>query len=160
MGEQQKPDKRIVSKSEYAATMGKKIALSSYGVTHLFFCILFTLIAGILWISILLWSGRDDVDGMIVWGVICTLLAIATFKYGTRAIKTSQNTDAGIPFTHANTSALPVTQSLVRASQEPLQAQKAVLLRAAAETSEKQEELLRASIEESSPPCEGEEMAS
>lgn len=51
-----------------------------------------------------------------------------------------------VPLTRANTAGLPAPDSLVRASQEPLQAQQKILLRPALETTERQEEeLLRAS---------------
>ena len=50
------------------------------------------------------------------------------------------------PFMNAHAAKLPASDSLVRASEEPLQAQQSILLRAAIETTEKQEdELLRAS---------------
>ena len=60
--------------------------------------------------------------------------------------ESAENMDIGIPFTRANTTDMPASESLVRASQEPLQAQEMILLRAAMETTEGQEEqLLRAS---------------
>ncbi|MCW3096731.1 MAG: hypothetical protein JWL77_2349 [Chthonomonadaceae bacterium] len=55
--------------------------------------------------------------------------------------------DAGIPFTRANTADLPPADSLVRASDEPVQQQKSVLLRAAIPGPKtRPEELVRATL--------------
>ena len=56
-----------------------------------------------------------------------------------------------VPLTRANAAHLPAPESLVRASQEPAQAQKDVLLRAATQTQDtRKEQLLRASAGEQS----------
>lgn len=57
------------------------------------------------------------------------------------------------PPAHTNNAALPLRRTLVRASSEPMQAQKAVLLRAAEEGQEKHEEqLVRAFLGEQEQP--------
>ncbi len=65
--------------------------------------------------------------------------------FGCDLLKKATCLDPGVPFTRANTADLPAPESLVRASEEPMQVQEAVLLRATMEGQERHEEqLLRA----------------
>jgi hypothetical protein len=62
-------------------------------------------------------------------------------------VKEGKEIDIGVPFTRANTADLPPADSLVRASDEPLQEQNSVLLRAATHGPEtRPEELVRATV--------------
>lgn len=67
------------------------------------------------------------------------------FCYAKTSMKKAIRKENIVPLTRANTSDLPAPDTLVRASQEPLQAQGSVLLRAAVQTQDGHEEqLLRA----------------
>ena len=60
-------------------------------------------------------------------------------------MRNAREMNLGVPLTRANIAALPAPDSLVRASEEPVEAQGAVLMRAAAgETQEDEGQLLRA----------------
>ncbi len=95
-----------------------------------------------------LWISRPtDIPtaaGMIVLPFI-GLLAAGNVWLIFAMMKTAKKIDMGVPVTRVNAADLPAPDSLVRASQEPLQAQEGVLLRAATQTQDRHEEqLLRA----------------
>ena len=146
----QEPGRRIVSKGEYAAVMGKKAALTSYGCVVLLLGLLCALVTCTGSISLLagmvaLHAGASGMFMLLIGAVMFVGFSFALLTYGIRALDEARQTDAGIPLNRTNTGDLSAPESLVRAAQEPLQAQEAILLRAVAETSEKQEaELLRA----------------
>lgn len=148
MNQLQKTDKRIVSKSKYVADLSTKVTVASFG-TVIFFvgfmCLLLTCGLGILMLLHLSWA----VLYLFLFAIgILGSGSVALLYLGAKIIKEAKETEVGIPLTRANTRDLSAPESLVRASQEPVQAQKSILLRAAMETTEKQEaELLRASGE-------------
>ena len=83
--------------------------------------------------------------GVLVFGGISGGISGLSCWLALVAVKKSKE-NIVVPLTRANTAGLPAPDSLVRASQEPLQAQQKILLRPALETTERQEEeLLRAS---------------
>lgn len=68
------------------------------------------------------------------------------WKWGEESLKHFAEPQNMLPFTRANTAALPAPDSLVRASEQPQQAQESVLLRAVAQGVETpSEQLVRAS---------------
>lgn len=158
-----KPRKRIVSKGAYAAAMGQKAALGAGTLILFLLTTLLFLIALIAFFAgVSAWAGDWPVwDGpfgvatvtpvlkMKCWAVSLVCIAAgAGIKWATEAglKKTAQSIDV-LLLTRANTAALPAPDSLVRASSEPVQAQEAVLLRAAAQGQETPaEELVRASV--------------
>jgi hypothetical protein len=132
--------KHLVSKGEYVANVGKKAALSSSGASLYFL--------GLLGLTMLLTffvlgDARDwEVPLVMVFMSGLALVSLGTAYVGRRTLRKAVKLDAGIPFTHANTADLPAPESLVRASEEPMQEQQAVLLRAATQTQERHEEQL------------------
>ena len=145
----QEPGKRIVSKGEYFVNIGKRTTLSTFALGFLLaggFMALLTLL-------LILELRRPDIDSQTLLdkGWLCTwtppigVASLLLLYLGVRALKEIKKVETGIPLTRANTANLPAPDSLVRPSQKPLQAQETVLLRAATETIQTQEELLRAS---------------
>ena len=146
-----KTGKRIVSKGEYAASVGWKSSLSAFGVGVMGVGIVGIVIAGFLTIDALGAAIKDHIsddiniaaaDLLIIGGVSALI-----FWAGRKTVRKAKQIDAGTLLTRANTANLPAPDSLVRASAEPLQAQQAVLLRAAAQGNETPpEQLVRASV--------------
>ncbi len=157
-----KTGKRIVSKGEYvrAKGIGLSLRVSSRGFMALAICcacfaaVMFSCFAcSIVVFFMMLFSGRN------AWSMPLTALyfLLASGLSGAVGIgfarlcwasrSRAERIENIVLFTHANTADLPAPDSLVRASSEPLQAQEAVLLRAATEGQERHEdELLRASV--------------
>ena len=145
----QEPGKRIVSKGEYVAA--KTYAFTLSGAT-----ILCGLAIALLLLALPICWGIDTHESDILVSLflcasftcvfclpILLLIGIWLLRGSRKSWKTVRTMQ---PINYANTAELPAADSLVRASQEPLQAQQTVLLRAARETTEGQEdELLRAS---------------
>lgn len=71
---------------------------------------------------------------LLVLTLLATVYVLA--RWGRNMVRRGIKIDPGVPLTRANTAALPARQTLVRASDEPEQAQKAVLLRAATQEQE------------------------
>ena len=96
--------------------------------------------------------GTDQVSeliGMLIFNsfilVLFGGLAYEMSMFGYDLLRKATRLDPGVPFTSANTADLPAPESLVRASEELMQAQEAVLLRAAMEGPETPpEQLVRA----------------
>ncbi len=89
------------------------------------------------------------VVSVMLLSAILIVFPLMLIHFGVTAIKQSNQMNIGTPHTHANTADLPAPDTLVRASQEPMQTQEDVLLRASVETPEQHEEqLLRASGEQ------------
>jgi hypothetical protein len=151
MNQPSKAGKRIVSKGEYVANRGKKMALTLFGAA--------IVIIGLAGAAVLFAPGVPVLGlerspdtltllfGVGILGIGC-VGSLALLYYGGKAVKDAVEMDAGVPLTRANTSDLRPSDSLVRASEEPAQNQAAILLRAATHGQETpQEEMVRASIE-------------
>ena len=136
------PNKRLVSKRDYVSTMTKKVLLGTAG--------LFSIMIGLLLfasICRLLAHGRIDNRIALLAIAFCAWSSITGY-FGMRLLQAAEKVEPGVPLTQANTADLSAPESLVRASQEPVHAQEAVLLRAAVEGQEQHEEqLLRAAAE-------------
>lgn len=146
----QEPGKRIVSKGEYVGKCIERSAETLVGSVFLliaFFSIVVAVCVGsyLLFILILMNDSPNNLFAWVFGMGMASILGYGSYVIGSRAIKRADHIEPGLPFTRANTTNLPAPDSLVRASQEPQQVQQSVLLRAARETKEKQEELLRAS---------------
>ena len=145
----QKPGRRIVSKGKYAAALGNKAALSSFGVSLTLIGIMgllcVCLITGVL-------LAHLAVDTFLLLGVFIGVVGSgsSTLVYiGVHSIKEARQIDPGLPLTRANTAHLPAPDSLVRASQEPPREQQAVLVRPAPPTQHTpREQLVRSSASE------------
>ncbi len=143
-----KTGKRIVSKREYAKAQGIKGGLNLGRFGLLLFSILWSLLAG-LYLLRLVTGMWWDVSPFLIWVACLTCggasyLCYLTMKAVDRRIQGFEKVQ---PLTRANAADLPAPDSLVRASSEPMQAQEAVLLRAAAEEQERHEEQLVRAVE-------------
>jgi hypothetical protein len=138
----EKPQKRLVSKRQYVAVLGKTVSLYSAGM--IFFC------GGLILLLPLF------IDAMVAWGnypvgiralrfasgagVIALLLLLG--KYTLIKATTIESVEL---LTHQNSHLLPPEETLVRASDAPPSQQQTELLRAAQYGKETPaEELLRA----------------
>ena len=137
MKQAQEPGKRIVSKGAYASHVSRKATLSSFGIT---LCTLggTGLIITCL-ITLLIIVKAFSLQGIILI-IGCNLIvgscSAALVRYGLKAVREARDIAPVVPLTRANTADLPALDSLVRASHEPAEAQKTVLLRAASQVSE------------------------
>lgn len=158
---EQEPTKRMVSKHEYVAMITEKVLYACvYFVLMLVTFLCMTAVVGcfilIVYISAPLlglwvpWRLLHIGETAQIIALICLIIALcyAASRANAEAEWAQARAEKPImtrPTTHANSSDLPTSDSLVRASVEPLQAQKTILLRAAMETTDKQgEQLLRA----------------
>lgn len=140
------PGKRIVSKGRYAIQITQKAVWSALGV--ILFMVSFILLLGACLLVPKAFSANNPLLGVII-GIVMLGAALHIYLSSLDTIKKVKSVATGIPLTRANIADLPLPDSLVRASQEPLQAQKTILLRAASEKPEThEEELLRASAGE------------
>ncbi len=153
-----KSGKRIVSRSEYARVQAKRAGqgiLGAYIVLLSGMCGTVALVSSVYAVgtavSAMFKPDELALEKVWLWVLFAVVSGAGTLKlmhmgYG-RIHKAAENDVA--PLTRANTADLPAPTSLVRASQEPTQAQEGILLRAAMEGQEKREEqLLRASAGE------------
>lgn len=133
--QENRPKKRVVSKKAYAKNMGRKASTASAGI--MLFVI--SLVAGLMSIGILIETTSDVLAHRfhlwlsLLMFVITSVLgsgAIFLIRLGRRTVKEAKEIDTGVPLTLGNIGNLPVRESLVRASDTPVQEQKAVLLRA------------------------------
>lgn len=164
MNQQQVPHKWIVSRGEYIA-----LKLSAAGLSGLAW--LCAICLGLLFLSIPYARYWDDQDfaafvksgggsyanydplftASAYVAVACFILPVPLLCIGfflwKQARKSWKFLDEIQPVTHVETVHLPALQSLVRASQEPLQVQETILLRPAIETyAQHDEQLLRAAV--------------
>ena len=140
----------LVSRGEYAVRTGEKVTLSALGAvlcTLAYIGIASTVITTLLCTALFFSGGIEGLDALRDAGIIL-VMGVSSFlmlKFSRGSFNKSHSIDAGIPLTQAEMNDLPPPDTLVRASQEPMQLQQATLLRAATETSEAHEEqLLRA----------------
>lgn len=126
--DKQKSGRRIVSREEYLRAMGKKIVLSTYGVGIVLIGLL-TLIATGWLIS---WASGGVLDGLLLFLVIILGLgSVLLLLIGKAWLREATQIDAGILLTRTNAVDLPAEETLVRASTQPVEKHRTVLLRAA-----------------------------
>jgi hypothetical protein len=140
--------KRIVSKGEYARKQGRRLWLGLKSCAALL-CLPALLVVG--YFQQPASSGCIQVDPRngIGYRVFIALFFVPASIFAAKQIfRDFQQIDPGVPLTRANTADLPAPDSLVRASEEPMQEQQAVLLRAAAQRHETSpEQLVRPTAE-------------
>ena len=153
----QKPGKRIVSKAEYATRIIKKrgLHLGSFSLLLFsltgFFVMMCCIVLGCMFVADYTRGWKNIVAGLSAFLLAFAIgeLSLALWRATNRGIVAAGLIVPCVPLTRANARHLPVPDSLVRASQEPLQVQQSVLLRAAMETTEgPEEQWLRASAGE------------
>jgi len=128
MDQPPKNKKRIVSKGQYVQAQGKRIGIGSAGVGLLFLSALFALFA---FLSIGFAIVTSKVLYGIFVGVVCAAASFQLGSWGLASLRHANTIDPGVPLTRQVADTLPAEESLVRASEEPVQEQQAVLLRAA-----------------------------
>lgn len=146
MKQEQQTGKRIVSKGTYVANIVDKFCVYAGGALGILLCLLCLGCVGLLFYEL-----REISTSELPLFVILVLLMSGgtwfVFPRAKKIIQAANEMDVGVPLTCANTADLPALDSLVRASSEPLQAQEAVLLRAAEQEQETPpEQLVRASM--------------
>ena len=144
-----KTSKRFVSKGEYVKIQGKRMGTGLLALCLMLLTIACGVAALLCIIQVAVLShnpGREWVTILSLWGILpFSLTALVFSRMSSETLERAVSTDAGVPLTRANTADLPAPDSLVRASQVPMQAQEAVLLRAAAQESQTpSEQLVRA----------------
>jgi hypothetical protein len=145
MNQPPKSGKRIVSKGKYLVNTGKKATLSSFGAVVFLLGIVSAVIICFKVVPVF-WSSPNAITGLLLV-LILGGGSSALIYLGRKAVKEGKELDTGVPFTRANTADLPPADSLVRASDEPVQEQKTILLRAATHGQEtRPEELVRAAV--------------
>ena len=151
---EQKPDKRIVSKSEFTEYLATRAALRT--IAGLFSNLGMPIAAAVLVLVLLLMFNvlaviyQNSIIAFFVIGIFVLAIVLPGFFLASQIIKSmlakSDQMDIDMADLIIIDSNLPAPDILLRASQEPLQAQKNALLRAAVEMPESHEkELLRAS---------------
>jgi len=129
--------KRIVSKGQYVKTQGQRVGITSAGCGLLFLAALCS--GATLYLIVFAifgwWEGA-------IFGFVAGVAALWCGKWGFDSIRYAETIDPGIPLTRKVADTLPVEESLVRASEEPIQEQQAILLRAAVDDQETHSEQL------------------
>lgn len=158
MKQEQQTGKRIVSKREYAAVQAKRWSVRIGGAVIFLIALLLATFGVVPLLLILVRIGNTPAlpnhnrQHLALAGLSFLILTLfgTVFKlgqWGRNMARQGASIDPGIPLTRHNTADLPAPDSLVRASSKPVQAQEAVLLRAAAQEVETPaEELVRASV--------------
>jgi hypothetical protein len=140
------PGKRIVNKGRYVANTMNKAVLTALGAAIVVMGVVGMAFTCFLMIPMLWGIGVSDVSLLPI--LIFAGGSSALLFIGMEAIKSGKAMDVGVPLTRATTAHLPAANSLVRASQEPVQDQGAILLRATIQTQDTlPEEMLRAASE-------------
>ena len=139
MKKAKKTGRRIVSKGEYIANIGRKGLASSVGAGLLLISLICMLLVGLfVWVIVNTTAhGRLDAGLVVIMILFFGILisgAVYIFWLGKRELMTTMQIDVGVPLTRANTADLPAPDFLVRASEKPSEEQASILLRAAAET--------------------------
>ena len=135
------PVKKIVSKREYAQIQSVRVGRMLWGMSLVVAgvaCAVFTLCLCVLVFASL--ADGDSYRGLGAFILICAavLTGVLTYgfgKMGAAKIEEAEKLNYAVPLTKANAPYLPMQESLVRASAEPLVAAETVLLRAAADNS-------------------------
>ena len=143
--------RRIVSKREYAAVQAKRGGLTAaaliLGIIYVVY--VYAAVKYCIWLGLSLALGgtvTGIVPGYFV-ALVLMPLAFSCIRWMQRSIRAIEFIQRVIPVTRANSRNLPLPDSLVRASTEPVQEQGSILLRAAASRDEKHmDQLLQASM--------------
>lgn len=143
MNDAHKTGRRIVSKGEYARAQGRRFGLAADAI-----CLF--IVAGLCFVKApslcyILGETAAKWPSATLLLLLIPVPAIVIYALGKAAgvrLRTALTLDAGVPLTRANTGDLPAPESLVRAAEEPVQAQQAVLLRPSPPRHERQEEQL------------------
>ncbi len=143
MNDAHKPGRRIVSKGEYARAQGRRFGLAADAV-----CLF--IVAGLCFVKApllcyILGAAAANWPSATLLLLLIPLPAIVIYALGKTAsvrLRTALTLDTGVPLTRANVGDLPAPASLVRAAEEPVQAQQAILLRPSPPRHERQEEQL------------------
>jgi len=131
---QAKRRRRFVSKGQYIARRGQKVAMSSMGAAMVSLGTLgaiATAMSGVLMIGMCFSGEWTMMVGLLFATVILGIGSSTLLLWGIEALKSGKEMDAGILVTRANIIALPAEESLVRASLEPDPEHAANLLRTA-----------------------------
>ncbi len=147
MMQEPKANRRIVSRSAYVWAVAKSMGIIVAGMMAFigFF-------AGVIFLVLrTLQYGKIHGIGVVLASLCCFVVVGLFFNCDAwfhSIFKKAESIDIGIPLTRTNVADLPANEILVRVSEEPMQAQDDVLLRAAAESTQPQDEgqLLRASV--------------
>ena len=162
-----KTEKRIVSRGAYVQASVHQAGTYLTSCCQLLLCGFFRLIAAVCGVIFLYGSiarvssalyrvssapyeDRFELWQLSGYGFLFLVSIAASIGLGSASkasLDRAETIDPGVPLTRHNVADLPAPDSLVRASSEPMQAQQAVLLRAAAQGQETlPEQLVRASV--------------
>jgi hypothetical protein len=156
MNQPSQTGKRIVSKAEYVKVHMKRLLMLGGGGTYWLLGAGCAMLCAALVCSAFThrFPFRLDLYTMpqalhYLWLLIVLLFgAIIFLRWGRDAYEQAKQVPSVIPHTRANTADLPAPDSLVRASEQPVQEQQVVLLRAAAQGHETSpEQLVRPAAE-------------
>ncbi len=142
----QAPARRVVSKAEYAARLGRR-EVQRWGSLAIAVVVGICAAIGILF-TLGMFTGPGSPLGIVtgLWALVAFLAAWKLKVFAEKTMREAQSKLDVVPMTRANIGDLPASHTLVRASQEPPQSQQAELLRATEYSAETPaEELLRAS---------------
>ena len=119
---------RIVTKGQYVQAQGKRIGFGSAGCGLWFLTLLCGVVALFSPMPVFLggWIGAG-------YGLGFGMLSLALLKWSRASFRHAAEIEAGVPLTRQVAATLAAEESLVRASEVPLQEQQGVLLRAAGE---------------------------
>ena len=125
--------KRIVSKGQYLWVQSKRISLNVTGCGLVGLACLCVVVMGAGIVGLLIYDRWWQAVGFLLlsWPFVYFLR-----KMGYRSFQKAETIDPVIPLTHQTASTLSDEESLVRASEEPIQEQQAILLRAATDNQE------------------------
>lgn len=136
--------RRVVTKKAYARKLGAKTTIALTGV-FIFACGIIGVILSFLVACVALTYLSAETLLMLTIFLGLGAGSVYLLYIGRRTVKEAGEINTGIPLTRANIGDLPVRESLVRASSEPVQEQQDVLLRAATNTDKTPaEQLVRA----------------
>lgn len=147
MTDQHKPHRRIVSKTRFVACLASRGAHRAVGWLMFTCALVFVLIVLVILTGVVREGMPPIHDAIIVvgFGLLCIREAILI---GQRSLKHASLMEPLAPLTRRTAADLPEPESLVRASEEPVQAAGKVLLRAVRDTQEEPvEELLRPTVD-------------
>ena len=137
-----KTSKRIVSRREYAKVRGKRSGLF-FTALCLVFILMFFFIAALG----MLFLPASFASWCLMFAIAFAILFAPILQCTLAIVNVARQLDPGVPLARVNVADLPAPDTLVRASSEPMQAQEAVLLRAATQGQETpSEQLVRASV--------------